>query len=80
MEVKGEDETFVAILRGPDELGRWTITIDRWDTDKQWRVKIPWRDYAVQRISELMDDSDVIDLLREWGEGDYDAIEYGSLV
>lgn len=79
-----EGEAFLAYLFPPKPNSEmWLIGVIRvGDGGKEWRgwAAIPWRDYAEQRLSELEYDTDVIDLIREWGIEDEEVLGYYDFI
>jgi hypothetical protein len=63
--------TFTAYLLEPPYDGKWGIGIQRPNSVTVWEglATFPWvmRSYAVRRFNDLERDTDIEDLMREWG-------------
>lgn len=81
-----EGESFLAYLFSPKALpsagGFWWIGIARVGDRTGWEgwAMIPWEDFARRRLADLETDTDVEDLLREWGADELAKGEFGSFV
>jgi hypothetical protein len=80
-----EGETFLAYLFPPYRKHGWRIGIIRPDgVVKHWEgfAEFPaeWGDYAALRHSELFDDVDIEDVLREWAKDERVKIKFDEFV
>ncbi|MBT8453916.1 MAG: hypothetical protein KJO40_18285 [Deltaproteobacteria bacterium] len=80
-----EGETFLAYLFPPYRDHGWRIGIIRPDgVAKAWEgfAEFPaeWGDYAKMRHSELFDDTDIEDVLREWAKDERVKIDFAEHV